>query len=607
MSLQVWLPLNGTLENKGLGQITSTSGTAKFDKAGKTCAKALNLNSGVSFICPSLANLKTFSVCFWAMVESSSTLKTNWSDIIGFNDVKPDGTIGTFRWETCYDYSSSWPSDGIHWHDNAVNALANTSVRHNETKDEWVHCCVVFDFDTGKIFSYSNGKLISSNAVHQGGSFNSSGSFHLGETDNIGGRIQDVRFYDHALSPKEVKEISKGLYLHYRLSGHGCENLLKKSSMLGENLDCDYIEQMNSLTTKRYTVDGFHFVTPGSEGNQHNGIAFVINDFTKMNIAPGDTIIFSCDIKGVSDENLPSLRIIFDWNGPNWYTGDYKHSGYVYFTPEEDFKRFSVKCTIPTGEPKSYRMHLAIHGNYQSDLYVKNLKLEKGNIATPWTPSPSDLLYTRLGYNSTIEPDCSGFGNDGTKVGDITCDSNTARYTTSYQFNSGKDYVKSSYTNNMETFTVSYWVKPSSQSGAYATVASNFNRGDCWFGVNTENSGCWFYNGGSYSTTSDTISNDKWHHCVFVFDKGATKWYIDGKEAKLGRNSLTNTSMSFNNFTIGNSYTGTQWVRDNYCSLSDFRIYATALSGDDVLDIYQTGASVDSNGDLWAYEYKEEE
>jgi len=41
--------------------------------------------------------------------------------------------------------------------------------------------------------------------------------------------MNDIRIYDTALSPREVKEISKGLVLHYPLSMPGGENLLKNS------------------------------------------------------------------------------------------------------------------------------------------------------------------------------------------------------------------------------------------------------------------------------------------------------------------------------------------------------------------------------------------
>ena len=229
MSLQVWLPLNGNLNNQGVGDVISTSGTPSY-KSGKIGANALDLKTRIYFTCSELANLKTFSVCFWAMAESSNTLTSNWQDLLGFQDT-PDGggSNGTFRFETAYGNSSL----GIHWHDNATNALVNGSHNHITVKDQWVHCCVVFDYEAGKIYSYDNG-ILTQTHNHAGGSFNATGAFYLGETNNIEGRINDVRFYSHALSAKEVEEISEGLILHYKLdnNGFGQDNHYRNSNFM---------------------------------------------------------------------------------------------------------------------------------------------------------------------------------------------------------------------------------------------------------------------------------------------------------------------------------------------------------------------------------------
>ena len=59
-------------------------------------------------------------------------------------------------------------------------------------------------------------------------------------SNNVGGTVavgngsnylNDFRIYDEALSPKQIKEISKGLVCHYKLDGSPSYNLIDKTKL----------------------------------------------------------------------------------------------------------------------------------------------------------------------------------------------------------------------------------------------------------------------------------------------------------------------------------------------------------------------------------------
>lgn len=219
MSLQVWLPLTKDLRNQGLATITTT-GTPVFKDTGKLGAKSLDLNTRISFNCPALANKQTFSMTIWAKVNEDSTLSTNWVDVIGFTDAKADGTTGQLRWETCY--GSGYTTRGISSHDNATYATGtNFGSIIGANKGVWYHMACTVNVEANEIKEYCNGELIHTITPNGG---HLTGAFWLGQTGQINGEVQDVRIYDHCLSPQEVKEISKGLVLHYPLSDGNIES-----------------------------------------------------------------------------------------------------------------------------------------------------------------------------------------------------------------------------------------------------------------------------------------------------------------------------------------------------------------------------------------------
>ena len=241
-------------------------------------------------------------------------------------------------------------------------------------------------------------------------------------------------------------------------------------------------------------------------------------------------------------------------------------------------------------------------------VHFTNFKIEKGSVATPWCPHTSDSLYTSLGLDSTTENDCSGYSYNGTISESLTYVPSSPRYDGCYYFNTASKRITlpainmSGFSNS---FSISWWGKAPSYSdtGLMYWGFSDGNRLNYYAGLycNTGDGSSNPYYKPNTTTTISTPSVNVWHHFVMVGDGSSNKLYMDGELYGVAATykGITGSTIVINGWDSGTSYKTNGYI-------SDFRIYSTALSTEDIKELYNTSASVDKNGNMYAYEFKEE-
>lgn len=594
MGLQVWLPLDGNINNQGLSDATISSSNITYSD-GKLGNAATFSSSYIGIKnTPITGTINELSFSFWMKTSSPTSIMCLYNGRISIGSAIALFTIG-----------------GVFRFDDGTQHTLNYTIPSNT----WEHYCVTRN--NSEIKLYVNGVLkattvssecstTATNATIGASSINAI----TGNNNFLTGQLNDYRIYDTCLSPRQVREISKGLVCHYPLGEVdgkiGGRNLLRQSSLVGEQLMCYGIDNMNSVTTKSYEEEGYHIVTP-STGNGNNGVGFKYRDFTSLGIKQGDTITFSCDIKGTSDTHSPFIKIHFSAKAAShiWWGVDSVNSVGVSFIPlENKWQRISVSFTIPdTSEWTGNNMWLAIHGNFESNLYVRNLKLEKSSTATPWTPAPED----DASFYDNVIYDTSGYGNNGSVSGDILWDTDTPRYKGAYDFN-GTGYI---YNDNLNltttTFTISFWIKiPSTITHQHFDFAT-FN------GWTSEGVAIYWDTSGQTSSSGAIFGEDpkgdkihvavqckgklnEWTHFAITWD--GTKVYRYSNGIKFSESDFNAVSVYHPRLWLGNSTFGDRTLENSESCMSDFRFYTTALSDSDILELYQSSASVDNNGNL---------
>lgn len=171
----------------------------------------------------------------------------------------------------------------------------------------------------------------------------------------------------------------KNLFINSKLTNPGNNNFM--------NYEIGYI---NNCHIYGQTEDGLHFSTIKTGIIDSNGPSFIINRSTS-GLKTGDVVTFSADIKGTIGTGYPLMQYWGTTSSDDKFWARRVFGDSLSNIKNDLYTRLSVTVTLNDLHPSNNHDYFCVGGAYDSDIYVKNIKLEKGNIATDWAPAPEDV------------------------------------------------------------------------------------------------------------------------------------------------------------------------------------------------------------------------
>lgn len=551
MSLQVWLPLNGNLNNQGLKDvIVNVSGTTTFSSEGKI-GQCLSCNGSTFWTIPSFSIGAEVSICCW--IKTSTNGKMPWVLESDANNKLNLYMSSIYTLNTGDGNNNPFQDDS----NNSISVL---------TDGKWHHHVVTFGNSIAKLYIdgiYHGKAKTFRNPTTTNKNFRIAGGYNNGtHTYDFNGLINDIRIYDHCLSAKEVEEISKGLILHYKLDDI-------KTSIWSLN----YYKRTATLTTSNTYIYSLPsktiYLTPGKQ--------YTVGAQVRVN---QDNIKFNFDTN-CTDEN-------------GVYSGNDAAQTVQYnptITLEKDtWTQVWVTTTIKSDAGKPYYHHgflfRTISGELTTLCEIQNIEVYEG----------SAQIFTTYDKTNTVY-DSSGYGNHGTSISSPVPSNNTIRYKNSLLFDGTDDAIQFPYNqiNPSGIFTVNLWFyKSELGSKNYETLFG----GPSGFEMDTRS--------GSSTTLSLYMASvrggnvfspfalNTWYMITMVRDGINELYYVNGNLVK----TIEAKSMPTGTYYIGAWNVSTS---QNYKgNISDFRLYATVLTEEQIKELYNTSATIDNNGNIYS-------
>lgn len=662
MSLRIWLPLEEDLQNQGLDDITFVNNGASHSSDGKigSCYSFDGTSSRIYANNVSLSNAQ-MSGCCWMNVSSFNS-SSSYIFSLGSNVAGPGHQIGIFINKT----------------DNILYLTANGSqlnTGHTLSLNTWYHICFTYKGNSSKL--YINGQL-----VYSGTNVNlpkTQTCFCIGARSNstngagtaflypFSGKINDLRIYDHELSIKEIKEISKGLILHYKLDENINYNLLKdgfgelnganwngnepkldttdipsgdpliKGSITGSRTSIEYIPINNlcsykiqlwlkSSTTSGYTYPSIVPYDVDKKNIKYYNVNFNNATMTTLSqsLNSGDTKIYVNDLSAwnANSGHYYNFAAIFGYKDSTGYVypnGTYTQNVVAFgqgtnekinldkenniitllepysgdFVPEG-----TAICACPAGAANIYPCGAISNSSINDWTHETGIlnnsepRFRYSHYIKYYTYSGSlrtaGIRITNLTTLSNQIYDSSGYQRNGEIIGSIESTSDTPRYETSIHFSDTSQKIKidNLVANGFRnSYSFSWWGKVNVFESKIMWGFGNGSRLNLYRGIycnTTDSTSNPFYIPGT-TTTITAPSINEWHHFVMTGDGTSSLLYVDGQLYGQAKNyrPATGSIIYINGWDSSNSY-----ALDDM-SISDFRIYATTLSVEDVKELYQ--------------------
>lgn len=385
MALQVWLPLDGNLENKGCCNETLlynpaptyvTNGKIGSAVSGGTVAMPAEMTAKVF-------NNKAVSVSFWIYVNQDTGATSSYNVIFSngtFNSTTNNRKFSMFQYPTCNDFHCSWQNN------EASQTFFACRLLGVMPSYQWTHIAVTYENPVVKVYVNGVMQYTATDVVSSSNSFAyQTEIFHINNNERY---LNDLRIYNHCLSQAEVHEISQGLVVHYKLDG------------VNQNLT--YNGGPNSNSTNGWSI------FPSDQW----AISVVPNSFSPMGYVARATCIAAPQRSGGFTKQYDKTALI---NGKT-YTGScwarasktctvsfrnewIPNSNLLTLTPEWQF----IKWTGVIDTSRTYNTeHLFVNDNLEQGMWIEQCmhKIEEGTRATAWSPHITDADYKQLGYHT---------------------------------------------------------------------------------------------------------------------------------------------------------------------------------------------------------------